>query len=266
MATTKESPKKSPADDLICPITRELPWDPVTAEDGKIYERHAIVEHFKTRCTSPLTNQPISQKLLPATQIRSLIETLVENGMIEGDLAITWNGKMKQQKELEELKKTAEDGDPLASLSLGRFYESGEHWLHGIRKDDKQAATWYKKAHKQGSITGTAMVGNLFCSGQGGEHCHTTGIMYLSIAAGQGSRLGAYYLGMAIARGAQYGILYVDKTDAIYWLEKALGNSPDCIDCLADKDMMEARKMLQELCTSPASGVAPAFLIPLSIS
>ena len=34
------------AADLVCPITQELPFDPVMAEDGKIYERNAIVEWF----------------------------------------------------------------------------------------------------------------------------------------------------------------------------------------------------------------------------
>ena len=30
--------RKSPADELICPITLELPFEPVTAEDGR-YDR-----------------------------------------------------------------------------------------------------------------------------------------------------------------------------------------------------------------------------------
>ena len=32
--------------ELLCPITRELPIDPVTAEDGRTYERAAIKKHF----------------------------------------------------------------------------------------------------------------------------------------------------------------------------------------------------------------------------
>ena len=34
----KKKPKPSPADDLICPITTELPVEPVVAEDGRTYE------------------------------------------------------------------------------------------------------------------------------------------------------------------------------------------------------------------------------------
>ena len=30
------------ASEFLCPITQELPIDPVTAEDGRVYERQAI--------------------------------------------------------------------------------------------------------------------------------------------------------------------------------------------------------------------------------
>ena len=43
----KKHPKKSPSDDLICPITLELPWEPVTAEDGRVYEKEAIEQHIE---------------------------------------------------------------------------------------------------------------------------------------------------------------------------------------------------------------------------
>ena len=32
---------------LVCAITQELPLDPVTAEDGNVYERSAIEEWLK---------------------------------------------------------------------------------------------------------------------------------------------------------------------------------------------------------------------------
>ena len=37
-APPKKKSKPSPADDLICPITTELPLEPVVAEDGRTYE------------------------------------------------------------------------------------------------------------------------------------------------------------------------------------------------------------------------------------
>ena len=37
------------AEEYVCPITAELPIDPVTAEDGRCYERHAIEDWFSRR-------------------------------------------------------------------------------------------------------------------------------------------------------------------------------------------------------------------------
>lgn len=48
---------RDPPADLVCPITRELFRCPVTAEDGKVYERAAILEWLKRNPTSPLTRQ-----------------------------------------------------------------------------------------------------------------------------------------------------------------------------------------------------------------
>jgi hypothetical protein len=36
--------RRDVADEYVCPITAELPIDPVTAEDGRCYERCAIEE------------------------------------------------------------------------------------------------------------------------------------------------------------------------------------------------------------------------------
>ena len=50
--------------ELLCPITHSLPVDPVTAEDGNIYERSAIEEWLKGQQRSPLTNVAMGAKLL----------------------------------------------------------------------------------------------------------------------------------------------------------------------------------------------------------
>ncbi len=85
------------AEELICPITHELLIEPVTTEDGKVYERAAIELWFETRegdPTSPMTNTVIGTQLTPAPQIRNRIEALVESGAIEGEIAETWKRKL----------------------------------------------------------------------------------------------------------------------------------------------------------------------------
>ena len=47
-------------DELICPITYEMPAEPVYAEDGRLYERSAIEQWFAAdNRSSPMTKLPI---------------------------------------------------------------------------------------------------------------------------------------------------------------------------------------------------------------
>ncbi|KOO29539.1 ubox-containing protein [Chrysochromulina tobinii] len=72
---------------LVCPITRSLPFDPVIAEDGKVYERSAIEEWLKQQGKSPLTNLPMGTKLLPAMHVKNMIRVMVTSGTLTGDHA-----------------------------------------------------------------------------------------------------------------------------------------------------------------------------------
>ena len=53
------------ADEFVCPITRELPVDPVVAADGCIYERGAIVRWFKRCRRSPVIGGPTQHASTP---------------------------------------------------------------------------------------------------------------------------------------------------------------------------------------------------------
>ena len=92
---------RSIKDELVCPITLELPLDPVLAKDGRIYERSAITDHLNTAAAngygikSPYTNQPMGSELLPAPQIKNTIEVLIETGSVDfGDLSDGWKDRM----------------------------------------------------------------------------------------------------------------------------------------------------------------------------
>jgi len=45
---------------FVCPITQELPTDPVTAEDGKCYEREAILTWFARKEGDPISPSTIT--------------------------------------------------------------------------------------------------------------------------------------------------------------------------------------------------------------
>lgn len=69
-----------PSSDILCPITFNVMVDPVTAADGKKYDRVNIVKWFKDGMkTSPVTGEVMkSTELLPDSTTRSTIEVYRE--------------------------------------------------------------------------------------------------------------------------------------------------------------------------------------------
>ena len=74
--------------EYVCPITCELPVDPVTAMDARTYERSAIEEWIQVKqranlpVTSPVTNETLtSVMLLQNSQVYNAIENLVAQTM-----------------------------------------------------------------------------------------------------------------------------------------------------------------------------------------
>ena len=131
------------AAELLCPITQELPFDPVMAEDGKICERNAILEWFATKpapITSPSTNARMGTRIIPAIQTKNTISTLIKSGAIEGEVAEAWRKKLAVEKEVKECRAKAEGGDGEAMWTLGGWYQSGNH---GLAKDKTQARAWF---------------------------------------------------------------------------------------------------------------------------
>ena len=124
------------AEEYVCPITAELPIDPVTAEDGRCYERCAIEEWFarlpQARVKSPLTNELMGKRLLPAVQVRNSLKRLVESGAISGSKADAWKKAMAEEVEVAAIRVKAEGGDAVAMSELGYSYRDG---THGLKKD-----------------------------------------------------------------------------------------------------------------------------------
>ena len=113
------------ADNWLCPITLELPIDPVTAEDGKIYERSAIEQWLSQKMTSPSTNNPMGRRLFPAPQAKSTIEALVKSGAVSEEKAKAWKAKLEDEKKVKKWREAAEGGDADAIFQLARSYYYG---------------------------------------------------------------------------------------------------------------------------------------------
>ena len=231
-------------EDLICPITRELPWDPVTAGDGRVYERSAIEQHMRNNrhdLRSPMTNERMQATLLPTPQIKNLIQTLIDNGVITGDIVDAWKLKLTQQKRKEELLREAEAGDVRA---LGRVATSYNHGINGFPVDKKLSFFWSNRAHYAGDIKSTARIGFFLVQGEGTEQDTALGVVYISIAAANGSDFAAYRLGMALALGRYH--LPINVPEAIKWLTKATNNTCEHRH-LRPARKIEARQLLAQL-------------------
>lgn len=231
--------------DLVCPITHELPFHPVTAEDGRIYERSAIEAHIKSRrghqLRSPMTNDPMGPRLVAAPWQKNVINSLVQNGTISGELAETWGQKVEQQKAMDALQAKAEGGDADAMFDLGVNFENG---IDGFMEDPKMAHSWYEKAHKAGSIKGTAFLGFNYLFEDYVERNVFYGSYLLTMAAERGSDYAAFQLA-EIFREGDCG-MEKDNALAIKWFERAL--DPDCPHKhLLDEHRTEAQEKLDEL-------------------
>lgn len=240
--------KSSASDDLVCPITHELPFDPVTAEDGRLYERSAIEEHFEKHTgelKSPFTNEIMGQRLFPLPQIKNLIKTLIESRVITGDLADNWKKTGIEKEEMEDLLKDAEGGDTVAMNIVSRYYRRGKN---GFKKNAKLACKWAEKAHSAGNVKGTAKLGRLLIFGEGVEKNVVQGMVLTTMAAERGSNVAAYHLGCAFGKG-QFGLSF-DIEQAILWLQRCL--SDDCRHKhLNETGKEKAHILLQELMNGP---------------
>lgn len=62
--TTKESNNEIDINEITCPITLDIFYDPVRINDGYVYERKAILNWFLSNGTSPITREAIKLKEL----------------------------------------------------------------------------------------------------------------------------------------------------------------------------------------------------------
>ena len=101
-------------DELICPITYEMPAEPVYAEDGRLYERSAIEQWFAAdNRSSPMTKLPMGTRLVDAVQVRNVIERIVESGELPEERAREWRANR-------EAKRAEEHARLLTGLSAQR--------------------------------------------------------------------------------------------------------------------------------------------------
>ena len=231
------------AEELICPITQELPVEPVLAEDGRIYEKKDLLQWFGTdrEAKSPTTGDIIGTTLKPAPQVRNTIETLIQSGDIDDELAEAWKQKLEDEKVVKEWRAKAESGDGDAMYSLGTWYERG---LKGLAKDEVQARTWFDRSVAARHPKGMAVFGEYLLVGCGGPKNTALGLVLSTGAAHLGSNYAACNLGEAFFKG-KFG-LPKDPVQARFWLKKVVDG--ECEHKHLEKEWIDkSAEMLREL-------------------
>ena len=212
------------AEELICPITQELPVDPVMAEDGRVYERSAIEAHIRGRSAealkSPITNEPMGPRLFPAVQTRNNIERMVKSGAIGGDKAAAWQKRIEEEKRVAETRRKAEGGDRDAMRDLGFWYRDGEK---GLAVDLKQAFEYFERAAELDEPTALSACAQALLEGKGVERDTARGHFMLGAGCALGAEHACYLKGF----GHQLGLWGLKKDDkqATRWFRKMPGCS-----------------------------------------
>jgi TPR repeat protein len=186
-------------EDWTCPITYELLFEPVEAEDGRLYERAAIEQYFEHKADqvmvrSPVTNQEMGKRLVPATHVRGAITKLVQSGQVDAETTATWKQARLNLVQVTALRAKAAKGDAHAMGRLGFSYRDG---TRGLKRDPKEAFYWFKKAADLKDPPAACSCGVAYINGSGVERNHTRGISMVTIAALLGSEHACSVLGWA---------------------------------------------------------------------
>ena len=222
------------AAELVCAITQELPVDPVIARDGRVYERAAIEKWFERDgpLKSPVTNEPMKRKLLPAVQVRNMIERMVKSGALKGEKVDAWAAKIQIDDKRTKVIAAANGGDVDAMLDLHEAYYWGQynpHWQSrgtanlGVDIDEVEATRWAKKASDAGSAIGMYLLAHDYEHGLDGgvNKDHPMAVYLLTKSAMNGYDKSCFVLGSNFARESK-DILPTDLDAAALWLRKSV--------------------------------------------
>lgn len=210
---------KDGADEFLCPITQELPVDPVIAGDGRVYERAAITKWLNTNSDtkSPYTNEPMERMLLPAIQVKNLIRSMVQSGEVSDDKSCSWKKKLAEEQDVENMKRRAEEGDTTAMKYLAKWYSVG---FNGLKVDYAESYKWIKHAADHDDPEGISDLGFRVYHGLGTTQDTTLGNMLCIQAATMGVDYSCWLLTQRYLSHSEG--LSRDLERARYWAKKAL--------------------------------------------
>ena len=243
------------ASEFLCPITLELPLDPVTAADGHIYERSAIERHMATQgaaLRSPMLTYHEYADVANATRglagpgpqspycsLRLITHTTrTPITTHHNDLPHARSGQERNRREstreacgshrrrqgqavAAEARREREVGPPSASSRNGRPRGDAEPSLSlllPLKHQPEEAFHYAKIAADLGNARGLQKAGFALCHGKGVCKNQANGVALLAAAAGAGHGYAAYELGRSFLSG--WLGLSRDASQARLWLDQ----------------------------------------------
>ena len=184
---------------VTCPLSKKVMIDPVMATDGHVYERVHITHHldaYQNQPMSPVTNEPLGPQLVPAMQVRTLIEYLIRSYVLGEEQSESWRKREATMIEGNIIEQQAMDGKPSSMTEYGMLLNFG---VKGRPRDPVKAVIWFKRAACAGNAKGKAMCARAFLEGDGVESDWKNGLLLLGAACELGSETALYVRGMAHA-------------------------------------------------------------------
>ena len=132
------------------------------------------------------------------------------------DDALTENScETHESDDLEGVRYLAEQGNMKAQYILGLMYNLGE----GVKKDNKEAVRWYRKAAEQGHADAQYNLGAAYGNGEGVEQDYREAARWYRKSAEQGHADAQFNLGVAYNKGE--GVKQDDRESARWWRKSA---------------------------------------------
>ncbi len=128
-------------------------------------------------------------------------------------LAAQW--AFASQESLDEIKKSAENGDSNSQLAMGIFFSKGEM---GLPQDGQKAVEWLSKSAEQKNVKAATYLGYLYGEGKLVKRDFEKAVKWREFAASNGSVTDKWSLGNAFLYGF---MLPKDQIKALYWIGEA---------------------------------------------
>lgn len=194
-----------------------------------------------------IRSQPVSFPCTIAMCLAIICLTVSACAGSKPDMDTSRQDRLEYEAAANELRKSAEGGDPSAQNKLGLLYYEGT----GVPQDHRRAKEWFEKAIQKGHAGAQVNLGTLYLRGEGAPQSAQMALFWFSRAAAQEDALAFAKLGLMYAQGR--GVLQ-DFIQAHMWynLSAARGEmrSAEARDALARQmtpiQIAEAQRLARE--------------------